>query len=119
MIVKLLTEHHLEFLSLKGGCRDSSEPTHVITCQNATLLGISCTDSNIIDALPVQIYTKETMKNYKGIEGHKFFKSGWVQTIFSYKPDNSTMTVLKETKSAIMNIFRKILFKSFVKAELS
>ena len=30
MIVKLLTEHHLEFLSLKGGCRGSSESTHVI-----------------------------------------------------------------------------------------
>ena len=29
MIVKLLTEHHLEFLSLKGGYRDSSEPTLV------------------------------------------------------------------------------------------
>ena len=28
MIVMLLTEHHLEFLSLKGGCRGSSEPTH-------------------------------------------------------------------------------------------
>ena len=25
MIVKLLTEHHLEFLSLKGGCTCSSE----------------------------------------------------------------------------------------------
>ena len=25
IIVKLLTEHHLEFLSLKGGCRGSSE----------------------------------------------------------------------------------------------
>ena len=25
MIVKLLTEHHLDFLSLKGGCRGSSE----------------------------------------------------------------------------------------------
>ena len=25
MIVKLLTEHHLEFLSLKGGCIGSSE----------------------------------------------------------------------------------------------
>ena len=25
MIVKLLTEHHLEFLSLIGGCRGSSE----------------------------------------------------------------------------------------------
>ena len=31
MIVKLLTEHHLEFVSLhvKGGCRASSESTHV------------------------------------------------------------------------------------------
>ena len=29
MIVKLLTEHHLEFLSLKGGCRGSYESTHV------------------------------------------------------------------------------------------
>ena len=29
MIVKLLTEHHLEFLSLKGGCTASSESTLV------------------------------------------------------------------------------------------
>ena len=29
MSVKLLTEHHLEFLRLKGGCRGSSESTHV------------------------------------------------------------------------------------------
>ena len=29
MIVKLLTEHHLEFLSLTGGCRGSSESTLV------------------------------------------------------------------------------------------
>ena len=29
MIVKLLTEHHLEVLSLKGGCRGSSESTLV------------------------------------------------------------------------------------------
>ena len=29
MIVKLLTEQHLEFLSLKGGCRGLSESTHV------------------------------------------------------------------------------------------
>ena len=28
MIVKLLTEHDLEFLSLKGGCIGSSESTH-------------------------------------------------------------------------------------------
>ena len=29
MIVKLLTEHHLEFLSLKGGCRGLFESTRV------------------------------------------------------------------------------------------
>ena len=29
MSVKLLTEHHMEFLSLKGGCRGSSESTLV------------------------------------------------------------------------------------------
>ena len=29
MIAKLLTEHHLEFLGLKGGCRGSSESTLV------------------------------------------------------------------------------------------
>ena len=29
MIVKLLTERHLEFLSLKGGCRGLFESTHV------------------------------------------------------------------------------------------
>ena len=44
MIVKLLTEHHLEFLSLKGGCRGSSE----YTCQNATLLEITCHGSYFV-----------------------------------------------------------------------
>ena len=29
MIVKLLTEHHLEFLSFKGGCTGSPESTLV------------------------------------------------------------------------------------------
>ena len=29
MIAKLLTEHHLEFISLKGGYIGSSESTHV------------------------------------------------------------------------------------------
>ena len=37
MNVKLLTVLHLEFLSLKGGCRGSSE----YTCQNVKLLEIS------------------------------------------------------------------------------
>ena len=42
MIVKLLTEHHLEFISLKGGCRGSSESTLV------KLYEISCQGSYVI-----------------------------------------------------------------------
>ena len=38
MIVKLLTEHHLEFLSLKGGCSGSAESTHVYSLVNHTML---------------------------------------------------------------------------------
>ena len=29
MIIKLLNEHHLEFLGLKGGCRGSFKSTYV------------------------------------------------------------------------------------------
>ena len=39
MIVKLLTEHYLEFVGLRGGCRDSSEST-LVKCQ------ISCRGSS-------------------------------------------------------------------------
>ena len=39
MSVTLLTEHHLEFLSLKGDCRGSFEST---LCQIIKLLEISC-----------------------------------------------------------------------------
>ena len=45
MIVKLLTEHHLQFLSLKGGCRGLSESTNI---KNATLLEISCHGSFLL-----------------------------------------------------------------------
>ena len=54
MIVKLLTEHHLEFLSLRGGCRGSSESN---TCQNATLLEITCHGSNGFNDTSNENYT--------------------------------------------------------------
>ena len=51
MIVKLLTEHHLEFLSLKGGCRGSSESTLVKTSNcwksHATAHFISVSNKNM------------------------------------------------------------------------
>ena len=46
MIIKLLTEHHLEFLSLKGVCRGSSESTLVKMSNCSKLLEL-----NIINEL--------------------------------------------------------------------
>ena len=53
MIVKLLTEDHLEFLSLKRGCRGSSE-LHLSKCQ---LLEISCRGSIVI--VTIDLYNNE------------------------------------------------------------
>ena len=44
--IKLLTEHHLEFLSLKGGYTGSSESIN--SCQNATFLEITCHGSYVV-----------------------------------------------------------------------
>ena len=47
VLYKLLREHHLEFLSLKGGCTGSFEST-LKSCQNATLLEITCRGSFVL-----------------------------------------------------------------------
>ena len=58
MIIKLLTEHHLEFLSLKEGCTGSSESTLVkmppcwkshVTAQLSFLAEIDIHVSGIVD----------------------------------------------------------------------
>ena len=48
MIVKLLTEHHLKFLSLKGGCRGSSESTLVkmSNCWKSHAAALNCNAEN-------------------------------------------------------------------------
>ena len=62
MIVKLLTEHHLEFLSLKGGCRGSSEPTHAKMphCWKSRLFNNKdiCLDGTLLGACAHRKYEK-------------------------------------------------------------
>ena len=60
MIVKLLTEHHLELLSLK---RRLQRHVLVYTCQNVKLLEISCRGSNLIVNLPVEQMKKHMSNN--------------------------------------------------------
>ena len=48
--VKLLTEHHMEFLSLKGGCTGSSESTRVKMPH--------CWKSHVADQLCLEEFTK-------------------------------------------------------------
>ena len=52
MSVKLLTEHHLEFLSFKGGCTGSPESTHVKM--------VHCVKSRALAHVLLYIYTLDT-----------------------------------------------------------
>ena len=56
MIVKLLTEHHLEFLSLKGGCRGSSESTIVkmSNCWISHALAHLCNEDLLTEVLLIK-----------------------------------------------------------------
>ena len=91
MIVKLLTERHLEFLSFKGGCTGSSESTLVkmSNCwkSHATALlsilyqsqGVSIlrkTMEGYLDSVPY--LTFNTIKTY--LIMHAFHSSGYLQS---------------------------------------
>ena len=62
MIVKLLTEHHLEFLSLKGGCKGSSKSTlnakhaSFIKCPYTHQHGISFHNNHLFTKFLVQCF---------------------------------------------------------------
>ena len=59
MIVKLLTEHHLEFLSLKGGCRGSSEsPGRVAQSVTCLVTDAKLTaDPGVASSIPARSHT--------------------------------------------------------------
>ena len=66
MIVKLLVEHHLEFLSLKGGCRGSSEST-LVKMSN-------CWKSHALAQLTLNMYGKCCIKTLVGCLVFVFIK---------------------------------------------
>ena len=53
MTVKLLTEHRLEFLGLKGGCTGSSESTLVIMLE-IKMSGLICDRTDKYQNVPQQ-----------------------------------------------------------------
>ena len=56
MNVKLLTEDHLEFLSLKGGCTGSSESTLFKIPHCWHMLWLICTYSNVLSHMDLSKY---------------------------------------------------------------
>ena len=71
MTVRLLIKHHLEFLSLKGGCTGWSGST--LSCQNATLLEITCHGTLLVSSIFVlfsfsgRIPARDTMQKNKTV----------------------------------------------------
>ena len=81
MIVKLLTKHHLEFLSFKGGCTGSSESSlvkmphclksHVAANIVLKIKGMKCMALNIfrIKGIFIKLHTRKSRYYIKYIEG--------------------------------------------------
>ena len=76
MTVKLLTDHHLEFLSLKGGCTGLSESTHVKTphCWKSHVVAhftcIFCLTGELIGNLSEAQYRTPSSEVISDIEQH-------------------------------------------------
>ena len=72
MGVKLLTEHHLEFLSLKGGCTGSSESTLV----KMPHCWKSHVTAHFMNELMFKRYTAESVQNsrtFTVVNGETFY----------------------------------------------
>lgn len=41
------------------------------------------------------VYTTHTMKNHRSLEAHIYFTSGWVQTIYHFKPEGLKGIIFK------------------------
>ena len=89
MIVKLLTEHNLEFLSLKVGYRGSSESTHVKMphCWKSHALGSNyktdyplslCSEQFVIKALPYYITSRCPLHNVENNSAHRCLKYNYI-----------------------------------------
>ena len=99
--VKLLTEHRLQFLSLKGGCTGSSESTLVKMPH--------CWKSHVaahmyIADIPKVHHTSLWRKHCRKY----LITQGKVREMFGNI--HVYVRLFKETKSATMNIFRNFLF---------
>ena len=114
MSVKLLTEHHFEFLSLKRGCRGSSESTHVkmphcwkshAMAQFSLIMPLKTLEKILLFAL---IYVTYMLSLYQHFLNYKCCIAA---CRFSYEP----VQYFHQTKSRAANIFN---LKLFIPAQL-
>ena len=81
MIVKLLTEHHLELLSLKGGCRGSSESTlvKISNCWKSHATAHFASSSKILSSFTIKNIQHNAIKNSTSeklcVNGKQFYKN--------------------------------------------
>ena len=94
MSVKLLTEHHLEFLNLKGGCTGSSESIHVKLPQ--------CWKSRVTAQLILSIASEHTVDSQKIIliaqclsKFQQIQITGFISELFSLLPKKKVSMIRK------------------------
>ena len=95
MIVELLTKHHLEFLSLKGGCTGSSEST--------TLLEISCHSSFLFfRETDLELHLSE--KGNKKVEEDMGYIMLQVKLVPKTQEEKEQVSTPQRTQDIVINI---------------
>ena len=100
MTVKLLTEQHLEFLSLTGGCTGSSGVYS--SCRNATLLEITCCSSVIFRHFKnFQIYLQEARALENEIALLRNFQHERIVQYYGCRTEPKVITIFMEYMSGV------------------
>ena len=108
MIVTLLTEHHLEFLSIKGGCTGSSESTHVKLphCWESHVVAQQVTELKMIRMKTGSLcqwftYFKTELNNFH--VNNAVFQASLISAVLPAMSDGDLMFCLQSYKGLIID----------------
>ena len=106
MIVKLLTEPHLEFLSLKGGCTGSSESTHIKMphCwKSHALAQFICLKALLQQGISEPVFYGHLVYKFKRIVGKPNFSDQFKMINKHYKRVGYSMDIMRQSACLVVN----------------
>ena len=106
MIVKLLTKHHLAFLSLEGCCRGSSESTHVKMphCWKSNALAQMYWVKTLLhQGISEPIFYGDLVDKFKRIVGKSNFSDRFKKIVNRYIKVGNNLDIIRQSAYMALN----------------